>query len=106
MAKRGHNEGSIYQRESDGKWVGSVNLGYGPDGKRKRKVVYGVTRKEVAEKLKVLLRDQQLGLPIATERQTVAQYLARWLEDSARPAIRPSTYVGYEVLVRVPIVPA
>ena len=34
MAKRrGHGEGSIYQRESDGKWVGSIDLGY-VNGKR------------------------------------------------------------------------
>src|SRR4051794_14617756 len=41
MGRRGHDEGSIYQRESDAKWVAAVNLGYGPDGKRKRKVFYG-----------------------------------------------------------------
>ena len=103
MARRGHNEGSIYQRESDGKWVASVNLGYGPDGKRK--VIYGDTRKEVAEKLKIVLRDQQQGLPIATERQTVGQFLGRWLQDSAKPTVRASTYTSYEVFVRLHIVP-
>jgi len=36
MAKRGNGEGSIYYRNSIGKWVGSVTLGTG-----KRKVFYG-----------------------------------------------------------------
>jgi len=40
MAKRGNGEGSIYYRNSDGKWVGSVTLGTG-----KRKVFYDKTRK-------------------------------------------------------------
>jgi hypothetical protein len=49
--RRGHGEGGIYQRESDGKWCASVDLGF-VNGKRRRKVVYGKTRKEVADKLK------------------------------------------------------
>jgi hypothetical protein len=51
MAKRqGHGESEIYQRESDGKWCASIDLGF-VNGKRQRKVVYGKTRKEVADKL-------------------------------------------------------
>ena len=42
-SRRGHGEGSIYQRKSDNLWVGTVDLGW-VDGKRKRKVVYGATR--------------------------------------------------------------
>ena len=105
MAKRrGHGEGSIYERESDGKWVGSVNLGY-VNGKRKRKVVYGETRRAVAEKLKVLLRDQQQGLPINTERQTIERFLDRWLAESVRPSVRPKTFKSYSQLVRLHLVP-
>jgi len=70
LNRRGKGEGSIYQRK-DGRWVGSVNLGYDA-GKRRRKTVYGATRGEVQEKLKTLLRDQQQGLPLQTsERLTV-----------------------------------
>jgi hypothetical protein len=59
MAKRrGNGEGGIYQRESDGKWCASVDLGF-VNGKRRRKVIYGKTRKEVADKL--YLRSTQLN---------------------------------------------
>lgn len=74
-SRRGHGEGSIYQR-SDGLWCASINLDI-VNGKRKQKVIYGKTRREVAEKLKILLRDQQQGRPIATGRQTVGQFLTR-----------------------------
>jgi hypothetical protein len=57
MSKRGHNEGSIHLRD-DGRWVAVVDLGY-HEGKRKRKYLYGRTRREVAEKLKIALREQQ-----------------------------------------------
>ena len=49
MAKRrGHGEGAIYQRKSDGRWCASVDLGF-VGGKRRRKLLYGATRKEVGE---------------------------------------------------------
>ena len=76
--RRGHNEGSIYQGKSDGRWVASVNL---PSGKRKD--LYGNTRKEVAEKLKQAIRDLDNGLDLDAGRLTVAQYLDKWLIASA-----------------------
>ncbi len=103
--RRGHNEGGIYQRASDGKWVGSVNLGYGPDGKRKRKVFYGKTRKEVSEKLKTVLADQQVGKPISSnERLTISQFLNSWLQ-TVKNEVRPATYIQYEVSVRCHLTP-
>jgi hypothetical protein len=51
MAKRANSEGSIYKRESDGKWVGAVTL---PGGRRK--VIYGTTRKEVSAKVTAVLK--------------------------------------------------
>src|SRR5215207_8231094 len=71
MAKRrGHGEGGIYQRESDGTWCASVDLGF-VNGKRRRKVIYGKTRKEVADKLKALHRDQATGINMTLQSQTV-----------------------------------
>src|SRR4051812_15949708 len=103
-SRRGHGEGAIYQRESDGKWCAGVDLGW-QNGKRKRKVIYGKTRKEVAEKLKVALRDQQQGLPVAMERQTIAQFFARWLSDTIAPNRRAKTYRSYEQIARCHIIP-
>ena len=104
MAKRGQNEGSIYQR-TDGRWVACINLGW-LNGKRGRKHFYGRTRRDVQGKLTEALRNQQLGLPIPMEKQTIKQYLTRWLEDVVRRKNRPATYRSYEQLVRVHIVPA
>ncbi len=87
-SRRGHGEGGIYQPESDGKWCASVDLGW-VNGKRKRKVIYGQTRQEVTEKLKVMLRDQQQGLPVAIERQTVGGRIETWLRQTIKPNRRP-----------------
>lgn len=104
MTRRGGAEGSIYQR-GDGRWTASISLGYAA-GKRQRKYIYGKTRRDVAEQLTKGLRDTQQGLPVGHARTTVEQFLDHWLEESARPTLRPLTYVTYRGLVRHHLVPA
>ena len=101
MAKRGNGEGSIYWQESKQRWAAAVSL----DGGR-RKVVYGKTRQEVAKKLTTALKTKEQGLPFTPDRFTVAKYLDKWLEQSAKPKLRLSTYVTYQHYVRAHIVPA
>ena len=74
MGRRGANEGSIYRRSRDGKWVAAADLGYA-NGKRRRKTFVGQTRVEVQRALNRALRDHERGLPVRMERQTVADYL-------------------------------
>ncbi len=100
-AKRGNGEGGIYQRDSDGLWCASVSLANGT-----RKVIYGKTRQEVADKLNDLLTMKKQGLPLGPDRLTVGAYLAQWLEESAKPKLKPSTYRSYEQLIRVHLVSA
>jgi len=66
---------------------------------------YGKTRAEAADKLTKALKLVQDGLPIPGERQTVGQWLETWLEESAKPAIRPATYASYSCLVRMHLIP-
>lgn len=98
---RGSGEGSIYQR-SDKRWVGAVSLGYYTDKKgvvkRRRKVIYGDTRKEVSEKLTILLMETQHGT-FVSDQQTVTQYLRYWLDKVKRPRLRESTYQMYKYRV-------
>ena len=103
MPKRGSNEGSIY-RMKDGRWRAAVSVGW-KDGKRVRKTFTGKTRSEVSEKLKATLRAQQLGLPIAPDRQTVAQFLTHWLRESAKPRVRPRTFESYSWIIRHHLIP-
>lgn len=70
MAKRANGEGTIFKRESDGFWIGRITVG----GKRQQ--VAAKTQGEVRRKLQDLRKAADDGLPLATGRQTVAQYLA------------------------------
>jgi integrase len=103
MSKRGANEGSIYKRK-DGRWAASLNVGW-QNGKRQRKCFYARRRSEVQEMLTRALRDQQTGLPPVPEKQTVGQFLHRWLEDCVKPSVRPKTFVSYSQLVRLYLEP-
>lgn len=97
--RRGHGEGSISQR-ADGLWMARVSL---PNGKRK--ALYGKTRKEAQDKLRAALRDLDAGLDLSAGRQTVGQFLERWLEDVAKPGLRPKTFQSYAQLVRLYLKP-
>ena len=76
--RRGHNEGAIYQRASDGRWVGTLTL---PNGKRKS--FYGKTRKEAADKMRSAQREMEEGVDLTTRRLTVEAFLNQWLEHAS-----------------------
>jgi integrase len=79
-----------------------VDLGV-VNGKRKRKMVYGKTRKEVAEKLKTLQRDQAAGVTFTS--LTVKDYLEQWLEQTVKRRNRVRTYDRYAGDVRNYLIP-
>lgn len=97
--KRGNGEGTIYQT-SEGRWIAQASI----NGKRRS--VYGKTRKEVQAKLRTLLSNAEQGIMPGPQRLTVAQFMAYWLEDVARPRVRKRTFESYDGLVRNHIVPA
>jgi len=104
MAKRAKSEGSVYFRASDKRWVATVHLGYA-NGKRIRKTVYADTQQEAVKQLRALLQTQDRGVLLATDKQTVAQFLTRWLTDVIKETRRPNTYQMYERAMRLHVIP-
>lgn len=102
--RRGHGEGSIFQR-NDGLWVARLDLGY-RDGRRRRKDLYGRTRRDVQRKLAAAQRALHDGLPVTSERQTAGGFLERWLEDVARQNVRLRTYIRYRELLTLHVLPS
>ena len=102
--RRGRAEGSIYQR-TDGRWTGVVSVGY-RHGKRIRRHVYGSTRRQVQEKLTRILRDQQSGIEPPPASQTVRSFFTEWLKTTAKPRLRPRTFIGYKQHVDAHVIPA
>src|SRR5215472_2484301 len=94
---RHRNEGSIFQR-ADGRWCAQLDLGW-QSGRRARKYIYGATAQEVQDELLKARTDRAKGFPVESGRQTVEQFLRDWLENTARPSVRPATYRSYEQTV-------
>ncbi len=100
MARRGHGEGSIYQRK-DGRWAAAITL-----ENRKRRTFYGETRREVQEKLKKALHEQQQGMLAIGPQQTLKTYLNHWLEQVCKLTMKPNTYKGYRSVVNCHLIPS
>ena len=49
---------------------------------------------------------RRLGLPIPEDRLSLANFLRRWLVDTAKPTLRPRTFRPYEELVRLHLAPS
>lgn len=77
---RGHGEGSIHQRK-DGRWAGTISLGTDANGKRHRRTVYGVTKREVTEQLTKMQNQRLDGSLVARERLTVGTLVDRWMTN-------------------------
>jgi hypothetical protein len=61
VTHRSRGEDAIYFASAKNRYVGSVSLGYGPDGKRIRRKVLGKTKQEVRDRLKALHKEMDAG---------------------------------------------
>ena len=101
--QRGKGEGSVYKR-ADGRWIGSIDLGW-VKGKRRRKYVSAKTRAEVIQKLNRLEPVVRQGLTPAPERLTVGQYLNEWINDRVPGSVTTRTEAYYRNLIRLHLDP-
>src|SRR5215216_7935319 len=96
--RRGNGEGTIRQR-ADGRWEAQLSL---PGGKRKS--VYGKTRKEARDALKVALKKLDDGVDLGAPGQTLEAFLESWLAES-KSRVRPKTHRTYQDLLRLHVIP-
>src|SRR5260370_30876893 len=61
-SRRSRGEDAIYFATAKNRYVGSVSLSYGPDGKRIRRKVFGKTKQEVRDRLKTLHREMETAV--------------------------------------------
>lgn len=99
--KRAYRSGTVYQRKSDGRWIGSIPDGHGG----RARYVTGTDRATVEKRLADL--SKSMTSPRKPRSETVAAFLGRWLDgESQRGRLRPRTATGYQALIDLHIVPA
>ena len=101
--RRPNNEGSISQY-ADGRWCGRYFVEL-PDGRKKRKALYGNSRKEVTNKLARALAKRDDGVLFDDEGQSLGEYIEWWLTTSKRGRVKATTYESYAREVRKHIIP-
>lgn len=80
VSRRPRGEDAIYFATAKNPYVGSVSLGYGSDGKRVRRKVFGRTKQEVRDKLKALHKELNAGVK-SSSTYTVREAVADWLQE-------------------------
>jgi integrase len=100
---RGHGEGSIYRRGSDGRWVAQIEAGRDENKRRRYARAVRRTRKEAQAALKELIRAADAGLRPG-QSSTVEAFLAWWL-DNALGDVTDATKARYRRTVDDWIVP-
>lgn len=103
MAKKGNNEGSIY-KDKQGRWRGVVSLPTA-DNKVKKKYFYGKTKKEVSEKVNIVLSQLRTNTYIEPCKITLYSWLCTWLETYCKNEVRFTTYINYETAVFLDMIP-
>jgi integrase len=104
--KRGNGEGTITQRP-DGRWMAQITTGRDYEtGKPKRVTLYGKTRREVQEKLTETIHSCQNGTFTEPNKLTFGSWMDIWLNQYAKPHIRPTTFTSYNRWIKNHIKPA
>jgi hypothetical protein len=80
VSRRPRGEDAIYFVAARNRYVGSMSLGYGPDGKRIRRNVLGRTKQEVRNKLKALHGELNAGVK-SSSTYTVREAVDDWLRE-------------------------
>lgn len=104
--RREKGEGGLFKRESDGMWIGRVELPIKPDGKRHYARVYSKDKATAIVKLGKLKEDIAKGLKQPDKMMTVETWLKHWLEEIAKPRMRPHAWKSYRSAVNTRIIPA
>lgn len=105
-AKRGYGRGSLYQRASDGRWIGTYEAGWNAAGKRRRITVSAETEAKARRKLdrRISQIEDEGAAGDVDARTTVKQWAEVWLSIRETKA-RPSTYNADRSAVRQWIIP-
>ena len=92
-------------KTKDGRWRAVFNIGHNPDGTPIRRYVSAATRNDCIDKRDELRDKIRAGDISKPSKVTVEMWLEHWLEDIAKPRLRPRVWETYKSTVRCNIIP-
>lgn len=100
--RRARGEGAVFYSKAKGCWVWRAIVGHKPDGSVRYK--QGRARTQ-GEALKKKQKAEQAKSQPHAEKETVGEHLQHWLENVAKPTVRPNSWTRYEEIVRLHLKP-
>ncbi|MFD9629341.1 tyrosine-type recombinase/integrase [Streptomyces violascens] len=103
--RRANGESAIYLGK-DGRWHARVPMGYKDDGTPYRRHLTRASEDLLKDEVKRLEKQRDQGTAQQPGKLwTVEKWLWHWVENIAKDVVSENTYDGYEVAVRVHLVP-
>lgn len=104
--RREYGSGSVYFRERDQRWIGTIEAGWTPKGTRRRVIVSASTERDCRRRLKAKQKEIDSGVVTGADpRTTVKMWSEIWLAKSQH-RVRPSTWSAHQSAVKRWIVPS
>lgn len=103
--RRISGDGSVYQ-DSQGRWIASLDVGTGVDGKRKRAKRTRKTKQEAAQALREMQAKKLERRLQSNERQTINDLYSQWETYGLSENLRESTRQDYIFLAKRYVLPA
>lgn len=99
MGRMTYGDGSLFERKDRGLWVARLELGWDERGERKRWEATSRTKAGALKKLRQA-RAELDGLGAIPDKGTpLGSWLDKWLEEIAKPTLKPRTYSDYRSMI-------
>jgi integrase len=94
-----YGRGGVSFNEAKQLWVATVELGTGPDGKRRRKFISRRDRNDVLDALAAYQHDQRRGIPQPDQIRTTGDWLDTWVTTVLPRSVKASTVKNYRDII-------
>lgn len=105
MGRMTYGDGSLFERKGRGLWVARLELGWDERGERRRWEATSRTKAGALAKLRQARHDISTLGTVPDKGTTLEVWLPRWLEEIAKPTLKPRTYADYKSTISNHLVP-
>ena len=99
MGRMAYGDGSLFERKGRGLWVARLELGWDEHGERKRWEATSRTKAGALKKLRKARSDLDSLGAVPVKGTPLAEWLDKWLEEIAKPTLKPRTYADYRSVI-------
>jgi len=104
-SRREYGTGSVHQRKSDGRWIGTIEAGWTPDNKRRRVTVSAATEKACRDKLKARQKEVDSGVVTSVSVKVTFKAWSETYLEQTQHKLRPKSWATNRSAIRQWMIP-